>query len=141
MPASYARLCFAYLGARMIISGHVSLDDFTEAALGDPQTLRLAQRISVQEVPGNDPAAFTPQTLTATRRDGSKVQASTSTLYGSPADPLSRQAHLAKFRACVAFGFGTARAGLTEHLIETVDTLESVEDASLLNRLAAGKEG
>jgi 2-methylcitrate dehydratase PrpD len=60
MPPGYARLCLQYVGAVCLRRGTVSLDDFTAAALADPQTLALARRLNVIEDNNPDPNAMIP---------------------------------------------------------------------------------
>jgi len=140
MAVNYARLCFQFSGAVALLTGEVGLDDFSEARLRDPKVHALGMRIQVIDDGAPDPAAFTPQVAVARLRDGREVEARIETLYGSPSDPMSQEAHLEKFRRCVAFGFGQAQTGIADMLIELTDNLEAVEDVSLLSRLAAGLE-
>nr|WP_070961599.1 MmgE/PrpD family protein [Hyphomonas sp. Mor2] len=140
MAVNYARLCFQYSGAVALISGGVGLQDFSERSLRDPDVHALAGKIEVIDDGSPDPAAFTPQIAVAHLTDGSVVEARIVALYGSPADPMSHEAHLSKFRDCVAFGFGEARSDIADRLIDLTDNLETVTDASVLSRLAAGLE-
>ncbi|HEX3413150.1 MAG TPA: MmgE/PrpD family protein, partial [Stellaceae bacterium] len=55
MTAGYARLCLQYVGAVCLRRGNVGLGDFTAAALADPDTLRLARRLTVIEDGNPDP--------------------------------------------------------------------------------------
>lgn len=140
MSANYARLCFAWCGARALLGGTVGLADFTDTALADAQTLALASRIEVAVNDVTDPAAFTPQVAVAILKDGRQIRVQTDALYGAPADPLSHAAHLEKFRACLAFGFDAPRKAIAESLIDAVDALEEQDDVARLSRLAAGQE-
>ena len=140
MSVNYARLCFQYSGAVALQSGKVGLLDFSEHGLRDPKTRALGMRIEVIDDGSPDPAAFTPQTAVAFLKDGRQVEARIETLYGSPSDPMSLEAHLEKFHRCVAFGFGEDRPDLTRKLIELTENLEAVPDVSVLSRLAAGLE-
>lgn len=140
MAANYARLCFAYSGAVALLRGTVGLEDFSEAALRAPDVAALARKIRMEVNEVTDPAAFTPQTIVAELTDGSTVQETITALFGSPADPLSAEQNEAKFRACLAFGFGDARTELADRMIEAVGALETLEDVGVLSRLAAGVE-
>ena len=66
MAANYARLCFGYVGAAALTDGDVRLDHFDPAALGDAKRLALARRFDAVRNYVGDPAAFTPQSVTAT---------------------------------------------------------------------------
>ncbi|MEM7730298.1 MAG: MmgE/PrpD family protein [Pseudomonadota bacterium] len=139
MSPNYARLCFPYLAAVTLTRGTVGLDDFMRDSLDDPDFLALAGRVSVTANHVEDPAAFVPQSARAVLKDGSERLAMTAKLYGSPADPLSREAHLAKFRRCVAFGLSDDKAAaVADALIARTDSLERFDDVRNLFRLAAG---
>lgn len=140
MSVNYARLCFQYSGAVALQTGKVGLADFLPERLSDPETLALGARIQVIEDGSTDPAAFTPQVATARLKDGREIQAQIDSLYGSPADPMTPDAHLDKFRRCIAFGFGARRPALETTLIDLTENLEAVPDVSVLSRLAAGLE-
>ncbi len=140
MSVSYARLCFQYSGAVALNKGSVGLDDFSETGLRDRNILALGQKIQVINDGSTDPAAFTPQIAVANLSDGTKVEARIDALYGSPEDPMSQEAHLAKFRDCVAFGFGEPRTQIADQLIDLTENLEVMSDVSVLSRLAAGLE-
>lgn len=140
MAVNYARLCFQYSGAVALKTGTVGLEDFSESALADPETLALGERIQVIDDGGSNPAAFTPQIAVAKLKDGREVREEINSLYGSPSDPMTRDAHLAKFRSCVTFGFGEQCPQIEHKLIELTDQLEEVQDVSVLSRLAAGLE-
>lgn len=140
MAVNYARLCFQYSGAVALSKGSVGLDDFSESSLRDPGLLSLGQKIEVIDDGSTDPAAFTPQVAIAYLIDGTRVEARIDALYGSPEDPMSQDAHLAKFRDCVTFGFGEPRAHISDQLIDLTENLEAMTDVSVLSRLAAGLE-
>ena len=135
MSPNYARLCFPWLGALTLVEGTVELSHFTREQLDDPELHRLAARIRVDTNDVTDPAEFVPQSATATLADGSTRLALAPRLFGSPAFPLTREQHLAKFRACIAFGLrGVNADAVAARLIETVDQLERLDDVQDLYR-------
>ena len=138
MQVNYARLCFGYLGARALLSGAVALEDFSDAALRDPTVLALADKIAVVEDGGTDPAAFTPQTLTAELADGAVMTERAEALYGAPAEPMREGDVAAKRAACLAFGFGRPRPDVDEALQAAIAGLER-GGAQRLGPLAAGR--
>lgn len=140
LDVNYARLCLPYCAAIALRFGGVGLDDFTPARLNDPATHALAQKIEVARIDNDDPAAFTPQRAIVTLDSGAVMEARVESLLGAPRRPLSRGQHLAKFRACMAFGFGGARQDLEDALIEAMDDLEACPDVGRLAWLAAGLE-
>ncbi|GLQ19598.1 MmgE/PrpD family protein [Algimonas porphyrae] len=139
MSPNYARLCFPYLAAVTLNRGTVGLSDFTTESLNDPELLALAGRVSVTTNHIEDPAEFVPQTAVAQLKDGSERIALTAKLFGSPADPLSREQHIAKFRNCVRFGLSDDKADeVADRLIASVDDLERFDDVRELFSLAGG---
>ncbi len=138
MTPSYARLCFPYCGAVALTSGTVGLTDFTPDALSRADVLELSSRISVEENEVQSSSAFTPQRLSVRLRSGELIVHETDHLPGSPAARLDRAENEAKFRSCTAFGFGGSPAHVADHLIAAVQRLETLEDAAILSRLAAG---
>ena len=79
--------------------GGVGLDDFTPEALADPVRLDLARRIGVSADDNPDPNALTPVSVRVRLADGTAHEVLVREVYGSPAKPMGREAHLAKFRA------------------------------------------
>jgi len=127
MGPAHARLCFAYLGAVVLLRGSVGLEDFTPERLADAAVLKLAQRISVQADDNPDPAAFVPALLVVTLTDGSQLEHAVSQQFGSPAWPLSPEQHLEKARACLAFG---GRAEVHQALAALIEGFDAAPDVS-----------
>lgn len=140
ISVSYARLCFQYVGAVTLMKGTIGLDDYTDAALNDPAIHELGAKISVVEDGSTDPAAFAPQVAEAVLADGRTLRAEISSLYGAPETPMLRDAQVAKFRSCLEFGFGHSSDQLADTLCTLIDNLDTLQDASQLSRLAAGKD-
>ncbi|AJP74061.1 MmgE/PrpD family protein [Sphingomonas hengshuiensis] len=127
MAVPYARLCFAWLGAIVLTRGTVVLDDFTPERLGDPDLSALAERIVVAADDNLDAAAFVPAVATATLKDGSVLRVDIDRQFGSPEWPLSREQHLAKARACLAFG---GAEGVEAALSACIDHFATLTDVA-----------
>lgn len=136
MSVAYARLCAAWLAAVTLRHGRpVGLDDFSAAGLADPQTLDLAARIQVVVNDNPDPAAFSPAEAVARFTDGREVRLPVRTQFGAPDWPLSREQHMAKAAACLAFG---GLAEIHAPLAALLDDFDALDDAGQAFRLAAG---
>jgi len=135
MGPAHARLCFAYLGAVVLRRGEVTLADFGADRLADPATLALAARLHVEADANPDPAAFVPALLVAHTRDGRRLEHPVTRQLGSPEWPLTRAQHLAKARACLAFG---GLAPVHDELARVVDRLDEVPDVALALAAAFG---
>jgi len=125
MTASYARLCFPYLGAVALRHGTVGLEHFSHAFLSDAELHTLAARIVVEDNGDCDPAAFVPAAALARRRDGPPLTCEVTRQFGSPAWPLSRAEHFAKADACLSFGGMPAAAA---KLVQVYESLELAPD-------------
>jgi 2-methylcitrate dehydratase PrpD len=125
MGPAHARLCFPYLGAVVLRRGFVGLDDFTPERLADPETLQLAERLSVQADGSADPAAFVPALLEVMLADGRMLSHPVTRQLGSPEWPLSRAQHLDKARACLTFG---GQAQVHEPLAALMDRFDTLPD-------------
>jgi 2-methylcitrate dehydratase PrpD len=132
MTVSYARLCAPYVIACALQGGGVGLDDFRPAALADSARLALAQRVTVSADDNPDPNALVPVTVFVRLHGGATHETSVSQVYGSPARPMGREAHLAKFRANWISGASPLPEAAGERLIELIDELEAVRDVSVL---------
>jgi aconitate decarboxylase len=141
LDTSYARLCAAYVGARALLRGTVELEDFRPAALEDPETHALAARFEIA-VDGNpDPNALVPLAVGVTLQDGHAHEIGVEQMFGSPARPLSHEAHLAKFRRNWVSGARPLDPAQGEHLIALVDGIEGVADVRELVALMRVDDG
>jgi len=102
MSAAYARLCLAYCGVVCLQRGTVGLDDFVPNALTQPDTLMLADRLSVIADGNSDPNAMAPIRVELDLSDGRTLISEITEVLGSPARPLSPEAARSKFDACGA---------------------------------------
>jgi 2-methylcitrate dehydratase PrpD len=139
LEVNYARLCLPFVGAVALVTGGVTLTDFTPERLSDPIIHAVAKRIEVVINDVSSQSAFTPQRAIAQLTDGSRLEVGIDALLGAPARPLSRDQHVAKFRACVWYGFGAARPDIEDALIFATDNLVSLADIGMLGRMAAGQ--
>ncbi len=126
MEPGYARLCMQYLVAVTLLRGTVSLADFEQTALNDPDVLALAERISVIPDGNPDMAAFVPARATVRTRDGSILAQAVTAQLGSPSWPLTEAQHAAKALACLTF---SGLADVHDALGQAVRGLDREPDA------------
>ena len=135
MRVNYARLCSRFVVARAIQAGSVGHDDFRPDALIDPATLNLAERIDIVVDDNSDTNALVPIAVEIILKDSQRHTIAVQDVYGSPANPLSESAHLAKFRTNWNNGAVSLPPQNAERLVELVDTLEAIEDLAELTDL------
>ena len=128
MTVNYARLCGAYVSACALLHGTVGIDDFSEVRRNALETLDLGRRIVAAVDDNPDPNALTPVTVTVRLRDGRELRRTIGTVYGNPAKPMSREAHLEKFRRNFASCRTPLPGGNADRLIEMLDGIEQVDD-------------
>jgi aconitate decarboxylase len=132
MAINYARLCAAYVAARAMVKGSLDITDFTDGAYADAATQDLARRIAVEAVEGGSFNAFTPIDVAVTLKDGTRHDLQLEVVYGNPARPMTREAHLAKFGRNAELGTKPLPQAKIEQAIALVDRLEDVEDVTAL---------
>jgi 2-methylcitrate dehydratase PrpD len=138
LEVNYARLCLPYVGAIALKYGAVTLQDFTETRLNDPQIYDIATRIDVVINDVTSQSAFTPQRAVAKLKDGTQHETRVDALLGATARPLSRTQHLEKFQRCCAYGFAEIREQTVHDLIAYADDLPTLQNVAVLAQLASG---
>jgi aconitate decarboxylase len=135
MAANYARLCGSYVCACALLRGALGSDDFDDGARRDQERLALGRRIKVV-VDGNpDPNALTPITVRVRLKDGRELWCTIDTVYGNPAKPMSREAHLAKFRRNFESALNPLPMANADRLIEMLDGIEHLQDVRHVGEL------
>ncbi len=128
MIPNYARLCVRYVAARLLIKGAISVEDFSEPLLRDGESLALARRFDVVIDDNPDPNALHPVEVDMTLKDGRTLSKRIEVVYGNPAKPMTREAHLDKFRRNWATALRPLDPANAEALIARVDALEDESD-------------
>lgn len=137
MEINYARLCASYVAARALLRGTVGIEDFASEAYRDAATQDLARRITISAVDRGDPNALVPVEVDMTLADGRTLATRVDVVYGNPARPMTREAHVAKFIANAASGRTPVSRQRAEAAVALVDRLEAVRDVADLVALVA----
>lgn len=134
LTPNYARLCLPFVAATTLRFGTVGLADFTPARLTDAATLALAARVRLIQDANPDPNAVVPQTVEVQHATTARVTVEHT--LGSPANPLSPEARIAKAASCLA----AARRPRTDvaALVATVEALDAAPDIGALLRAVSG---
>ena len=135
---NYAKLCVAFVMATALIDHAVSLESFLPEKLIDPAKHALAARINVMQDENTDANALWPQRFRIVLTDGTVHELTIEHAIGHPDNPLSDEAHLAKFRACWAMAGRSHPLGSAERPIAAVNGLESMPDVRELAALLGG---
>lgn len=128
MTPNQARLCIGYVAARALQDGQLGVSDFTPEALHDAATIDLARKVSITKDNNPDPTALAPINASVTLTDGRQLEKTQTLIYGNPAKPMTREAHLEKFRSNWGSGAVSLPIANGEALIEQVDAIDNVAD-------------
>jgi aconitate decarboxylase len=129
---NYAKLCIAFVMATEIFRGEVAQESFGPECLVDPKLHAVAARIKVNLDGNTDLNALWPQRFRIQLKDGWVWDNTIEAAIGHPDNPLSREAHLAKFRRCWKLAFGDAGQARGEQVIAMVDSLDTLGDVRTL---------
>ena len=132
MAINYARLCARYVLSCAMHGGGILLSDFNDAAYRREDRQQLAQNTTLTVQDDGDPNALVPIGIEIALRDGRRLGCRVDDVYGAPENPMSRDAHLRKFRQNCRDGRNALPAERVETMIAMVDGLEDVESVESL---------
>jgi 2-methylcitrate dehydratase PrpD len=118
-----------YSIASMLVRGHVSVSDFTDEAIADPDVLAVARRVryETRQYPSY-PQAF-PGGARVRLADGTTFEADFAHQKGGPENPLSTSEIRAKYRENAALALGDDAVVRLEDAILALDEIDHVRGA------------
>lgn len=128
MTINYARLCAQYVAACALLRKTLRIDDFTEQAYADEARQDLARRVNIASYESDNPNDLLPVHIEIVTKSDATHSITLEAVYGSPDKPLSREAHLSKFRDNCKLAARTLASENTERVIQLVDDLEDLTD-------------
>ena len=115
--------------ATAIARRKVTMQDFTEAAIGSREILDLTARLKTEADPAlKNPQGIEPAKVTIVMTDGGTYSAQADHPLGSPERPMSLDDCVRKFEDCVSFSGGWLPEGNMKRIIDRVGELEKVKD-------------
>ncbi|MEC8564007.1 MAG: hypothetical protein VXY90_08965, partial [Pseudomonadota bacterium] len=115
-------------GALAAGEGEVPLDGYSAAATRQPARQALAAKVAVIDDGNPDPNALAPQRVVITLRDGQQGEVTVADTFGAPANALSDEENVAKFRRCCAHGSAPVAPAQVDAVVAMVADLEAVTD-------------
>jgi 2-methylcitrate dehydratase PrpD len=125
----HAQFNAAYSFARALLDGTVDLAAYEPGTIEDPRAAALAARIRVVVDPSIDAQAIAPARVSVRLRGGERLEVSSTTIRGSPEEPLSDAELDEKVRRCLAYGLDVP-SGIADRLIGATRDLETAPDAA-----------
>jgi 2-methylcitrate dehydratase PrpD len=131
------KFSFAYCGAVALAEGEVGIDSFSDETRFSPQVEALLPKVRIKANP-DIPTAI-PDTWAVARvglSDGREISEQCRHYRGSIANPMSRDEHLSKVRACAQRSLQPPEI---ERVISMVETLETLPDLRQLMAILGHK--
>ncbi len=120
--------------AVMMAKGNVTLRDYTDEGLRDPQVLAMADRVSYRPVAGNEKRLTFP-TVEIRTRDGRVLRCQPEKLQGNVDNPVDQELLDLKFRDCMSFAARPISETNMNRAMALIADLENVADAVEIIRL------
>jgi 2-methylcitrate dehydratase PrpD len=127
-----ARFSLPFCIALAMVRGHVTLDDFDEASLRDPEILGLARRIEFHFHDDGPGTSATAGGMRIRLVDGTVLDASLAQPSGSPASPVSDEQLIAKFLDCCGRAARPPSARLANEMAQRFLQLDDEPDVGAL---------
>jgi len=119
-----------YVLAAMLLDGRVDLDSFSNDYCNAPRTRAALEKVQVNVHPEwpNDQASRRKSPVTVTMRDGRTFTRMVEKVLGSPANPMSRDQLVDKYRSCASRVLGKAALEKSVELLEALEKQTKVTD-------------
>jgi 2-methylcitrate dehydratase PrpD len=132
-----AQFSIPYTVAATLLSGGLSLEDFTDAKLRGVELLDLAARVKTILTPEFDqgPMDVKPQVVEIIMRDGSNYREKVIYPKGNPNNPVTSEELVNAFRGMASYAAKRLSGAQIDEAIDTAQHLENVPDAAVLAKL------
>jgi 2-methylcitrate dehydratase PrpD len=132
-----AQFSIPYTVASTLLSGGLSLEDFTDAKLRSQQVLDLAARVKLVLEPEFDhgPMDVKPQIIEIVTRAGTVYRERVVYPKGNPNNPVTSEELIAAFRGMARYAAKPLGADKIDEAISTTLRLEEISDVARLTKL------
>jgi 2-methylcitrate dehydratase PrpD len=132
-----AQFSIPYTVAATLVSGGLSLEEFTDAKLRSDEILDLAARVKTILTPEFDhgPMDVKPQVVEMVMRDGTVLSEKIVYPKGNPNNPVTSEELVAAFRALASYAAKPLSGAKIDDAVALAQRLEEVDDVSALARL------
>jgi 2-methylcitrate dehydratase PrpD len=130
------KFCMPYLVARALIDGKVSLHAFTDAAVRDPNVLKLAERVQMNldnNLKKTDPGGR-PCRVTVRLKNGEVLSREAQHAKGGPEFPMTEAELRGKFTECAREALSAEAADRALALIEGLEKVDNVRSLTEILR-------
>ena len=126
-----------YCMARGLLDGKIRMAQFTEEKVLDPRAQKLLQKVKYVHPKGLTGERI-PEEVTVKLRDGRQYTHQVLEPKGAPANPLTEEELVAKYKDCASLALPP---DAVEHSLELLSNLEDIKDITELANLMTLKTG
>ncbi len=132
-----AQFSIPYTVAATLVSGGLSLEEFTDAKLRSAEILDLAARVKTILTPEFDhgPMDVKPQLVEIVMRDGKVYSEKVIYPKGNPNNPVSSEELVAAFRGMASYAAKPLGGAKIDDAIELALRLEEADDVAVMTKL------
>jgi 2-methylcitrate dehydratase PrpD len=130
-----AQFSVPWVVAVALVKGKVTVDDFTDTAIKSPEILKIARKVSGKLAPEMNRHGVGPGGVTITLEDGKEYTDEVEHCLGSVERPMTFKDVTRKFRECAVCALKPLPTAKVEKMIELVDRLEKLADATEIIKL------
>ena len=130
-----AKFSMQFCVAVALLRGRVTLTEFSDEVVRDPEVQRLGSKMTLKTDPDIDAQGRMAARVTITTR-GRKLTRLIEHAKGSMLNPLTREDIQAKFTSCAAYALAPARVEALADVIWRLDALEDLSSAMTWTRPA-----
>jgi 2-methylcitrate dehydratase PrpD len=139
-PQVDAQFSLQYTVAASLIRKKISLEDFEEVAVRDPQVMDLTKKIKIVVDPSLPERSLTPSTVKIELKNGEKVTYKTEFMKGQPQNRLNRDDFFQKLHGLLSYSNMPVTEKKLEEIFTMLENLEELDDMrKLTGLLAPGK--
>ncbi len=130
-----AQFSVPWVVATALVNGKVTVDDFTEEALGRREILEMAQKVNARLEPAMTRHGVGPGGVTIKMVDGTEYTEEVEHCLGSVERPMTFEDCTKKFRECAACSIKPLPPHTVERVLEMIAGLEKLDDATEIIRM------
>lgn len=127
-PQVDAQFCIPYTVIIALLKGDVFVDDFEAENVRNQEVINLTHKVVVTVDPTLPAKDMNTCSIEIRMKDGQTFSARTSALKGSPANPLSLEECMQKFKKCVAYSPRKVTEGKADEILNAIQHLENIDD-------------
>jgi 2-methylcitrate dehydratase PrpD len=134
-----AKYSVPFTCAIAMVTGNVTLRDYVDEGLQNPEVLAMAARVSHRPIPDVENKSLFP-IIEIQTKDGTVHKRQVNSVPGDVSEPVGWNEIVEKFRGCVSFANPKMSEANIDAVIDLVGNLEQVEDATEIIRLLSHTE-